>query len=260
MDNIISLETFSKRYSSINKEYRTILDNFLKLIQPKIINKKFIRIGSVNDGGYVMVDNFEKTDYLISMGIGGDIEFETDILKKISGADLYDEVFEDLNDKLTNYRFFNESIGVNNQQTTLESCINRVNTSKDLILKMDIEGSEWDLLDNINSSILNNFKQMVIEFHLCRKFLLPERFKYEEYQKAIRVFNKINETHYPVHAHLNTWGSLFYYAGQIVPNTFEMTYIRKDMVDDVYDRIRSDAEMLDSPNSELHNNIFFPYT
>jgi hypothetical protein len=150
-------------------------------------------------------------------------------------------------------------VGVGNNQTTLHECVERVDKQYDLILKMDIEESEWDLIDSISDDILNRFRQIAIEFHLCKKFLLPDRFKYKEYQKALRVFNKINETHYPVHAHLNTYGTMFTGSGQIIPNTFEMTYIRKSEVISYKERSRSFAELLDSPNSPLHSEIFFPY-
>lgn len=254
-----NIDTFLERYSDINKEYRSILNNFLYPLQPKIIDKEFIRIGGKYDGGYVMVNDFNKNDYLIGMGVGGDIEFEKMLLPQIAGADLYDGEFEDLSSYLSNYRFFTEMVGVEKNQTNLHECVNRVDPQYDLILKMDIEESEWKLIDSITDNILDRFKQIVIEFHLCRRFLLPDRFNYAEYQRALRVFNKINETHYPVHAHINTYGTMFTNAGQIIPNTFEMTYIRKSEVQNYRERIRSIPELLDSPNSPLHPEIFFPY-
>jgi hypothetical protein len=254
-----STDTFLERYSDINKEYRTILNNFLKPLQPKIIDKEFVRVGGRHDGGYVMVNNFTKNDYLIGMGVGGDIEFEKHLLPHIAGADLYDGEFEDFSNHLINYNFYTEMVGVENNQTTLHECIKRVDKKYDLILKMDIEESEWKLIDSIEDDILNKFKQIVIEFHLCRKFLLPDRFNIKQYERAIRVFNKINETHYPIHAHLNTYGTMFTGSGQIIPNTFEMTYIRKSEISEYKERTRSSAELLDSPNSSLHSEIFFPY-
>ena len=34
------------------------------------------RIGSINDGGYILVDDINKDDHLISFGVEGNVDFE----------------------------------------------------------------------------------------------------------------------------------------------------------------------------------------
>ena len=39
-----------------------------------------------------------------------------------------------------------------------------------LILKMDVEGAEWDTLSSIPNSVLGLFKQIVVEIHNLHSF------------------------------------------------------------------------------------------
>ena len=74
------------------------------------------------------------------------------------------------------------------------------------------------------------------------------------------LFNKINETHLPVHAHINTTPSPYYWNGQNIPHIFEMTYFRKNEIGSNYkDRLRNKPELLDAPNSPKQFSITFPY-
>ena len=241
-------------------KHRDFIDSFLKLIQPKIINKNFIRLGSLYDGGYVVVDDFKNTDYLVSLGVDDDINFEKDILSRISGVDFYDNSIAELPENLKNSRFFNETIG--KDHTTITQCISRIKSESDLILKMDIEGSEWNSLEEINSQSLNRFRQIIVELHDIHNILKIKESDFDLllYEKAKNVLEKILKTHLPVHAHINTYGSLRRIANQVVPDVVEITYIRKLEIKNNYTNVtRPQSEILDMPNDKDHLPILFQH-
>ena len=54
------------------------------------------RFGSSNDGGYLMIDDLNHSDFLISMGVADDVNFERDVVGKIAGVHLYDNSIDQL--------------------------------------------------------------------------------------------------------------------------------------------------------------------
>jgi hypothetical protein len=89
------------------------VNEILELLQPCFIQELEIkRIGSENDGGYVVVDDFKIDDFLISFGVGNDINFEAEMLQEISGAQLYDDSVSELPFQLERAVFFQQRVGM----------------------------------------------------------------------------------------------------------------------------------------------------
>jgi hypothetical protein len=47
---------------------------------------RLIRIGSIYDGGYLVIDDFSNRDILVSLGIGDNADFECQISKKVKSV------------------------------------------------------------------------------------------------------------------------------------------------------------------------------
>ena len=133
-----------------------------------------------------------------------------------------------------------------------ENFIRHVNStspaSNKIFLKMDIEGHEWDIFNNINEVVLCRFEQMVIEFHNL-EFLQNQHFPDVDikYSKMINVFSKLNKFFYLRHIHGNNCGGF-----KDLPNTVECTYIRKDLLDTIpeIEKVAYPIPGLDFPNTE----------
>ena len=126
----------------------------LKYLQPDpVIANPTSRLGSNNDGGYVVVNDFSKNDFLISMGVADDINFEADISPLIAGIDLYDDSIQSLPGKISNGKFFKERIG-KFPNISIADAILRTEHTQDLILKMDIEGFEFRVVEAMYGSFL----------------------------------------------------------------------------------------------------------
>lgn len=195
----------------------------LEFLQPDpVIANTTSRLGSQNDGGYVVVKDFSKNDFLISMGVADDINFEADISPLIAGIDLYDDSIQALPGKISNGKFFKERIG-KFPNISIADAILRTEHTQDLILKMDIEGSEWEVLSQLAVTDLLKFRQLIIEFHFLANSLEPI-----DYDSKISVLKKLAENFYILNSHPNNCGDLFVIENLLLPDVIEVTYVRKN--------------------------------
>ena len=174
--------------------------NFLK---PYYVNKdQLVRVGSFDDGGYVVpLISIKDTEVLISMGISDNWNFEKDF-SKISNAKIlaYDDSINSIywikrfkKDlvkflklkifkprklyKMFQYidfvlffkknkknKFFLKRVGNDKNSINFEEIFNEIKDSNKVFLKIDIEGSEYEILDQI-ASVKKKIQGIVIEFH-----------------------------------------------------------------------------------------------
>ena len=117
----------------------------------------------------------------------------------------------------------------------------------DMILKVDIEGAEYDVFANLDEAILKKFRQIVIEFHKLTDPSMKE--------KITTAVSNLNKTHQLVHIHANNWGHYSLCAGKLLPELLECTYVNKDNYQFV-DNTRSFPTILDQPNNIRRPDVF----
>ena len=185
--------------------------NLPKVLQP-FYCEDIIRIGKDHDGGYlVSKEDVLKSSRLLSFGVGGDISFEEDFLKlNDCESDLYDDrdfEFEGfLNDKRRMHKALVGSNGV-----SLASML----TDKDqnVFLKCDIEGSEYDLLDDIIANS-HKFSGLTMEFHDVNI--------YGAFNELTNFISKIDQK--LIHIHVNTWTWVKLQDDSYLPSVIEVTF------------------------------------
>ena len=158
-----------------------------------------MRIGRKGDGGYILLDDLTNIKIAYSFGLFNEISFDKDLADKNIDIFMYDHTIKNL--PFQNKRFHWKKIGLigkkinNNEMKTLEELIieNGHLNENNMILKMDIENSEWNVFEEINDKILKQFKYIVGEFHFSKK--------YESIYSS--VFKKLNKTHQIFHLHCN---------------------------------------------------------
>jgi len=200
-----------------------------KFLKPFFLKKdELIRLGSIDDGGYVLpLKDVISSDVLISFGISDNWDFEKDFCK-LSGAKIlaYDHSI-DQNFWITKFKkdlikflklkifkpkkiykmiqyidflfffrfkkknqFFLKKIGNTNECVNIEKIVsNHINENDKIFLKIDIEGSEYEILDQI-VSIKDKIQGLVIEFHHVSKNLhIIENFlkKIEDYLNLVHI-------------------------------------------------------------------------
>jgi hypothetical protein len=90
----------------------------------------------------------------------------------------------------------------------------------DLILKIDIEGDEWPVLDAMPSSAFARFAQITGEFHFFSEIVLNE----DQYQRARRVLDKLDRHFCVIHNHATNGHPILNVAGVLVPSLMEITF------------------------------------
>jgi hypothetical protein len=93
-----------------------------------------------------------------------------------------------------------------------------------LIMKMDIEGCEWDVFQQAEASILEQFSQITIEFH----GLIAAAYDSIALDTVVSVLRKINKTHQSVHLHANGSAIPLWIGGLVLADVMEVTYFRRD--------------------------------
>jgi hypothetical protein len=224
-----------------------------------------IRIGSQNDGGYILSDLPNNYDLFISCGIDNNVDFEIDFIHKYgTPCHAFDGTIHNLPQHVNNTFFNKLNIGTENTDhtTNLKELIQKY---ENIMLKMDIETFEFRWIDALSTEELQKFKQMVIEFHFpFTDYALPTSFDIptsSEYK--MNILQKLAETHYLVHFHPNTVCGVTTFQGYTVPNVFEGTYIRKDCQSNIGLNDIPIPHPLDRKNRESDADIFlsgYPFT
>lgn len=121
---------------------------------------------------------------------------------------------------------------------------------RDLLLKIDIEGAEWDVLDALGGDTFGQFKQILAEFHAF-EFLDRDSFR----ERARRVFLKLNQTHQVINVHGNNFAGVRLVEGVALCDVYELTYVRRSdyAIEDSCDVFPT---ALDRPNNETIPELF----
>lgn len=196
-----------------------VIRNLLKIEEP--YGPQYRRFGTPNDGGYVLHSDFPTGGLdLISLGVERNVDFEVDMSKYTKRIHMYDYSVDGPPKEVPNGEFFKEKIGINPGEISLDECVYRIVGDSSLILKMDIEGSEWDVL--AASKMLGAFCQITVEMHWMLN-IVYDAF----YDAVVRALSNLRQTHYPVLVHANNDQPLLVMGANPIPNVFEVLYLNK---------------------------------
>jgi len=190
----------------------------LKTRTPK--NTSFIRLGSEYDGGYVLADDVTKDDFLVSFGVEGNVDFEKAISEYGCRINMYDYSVDGPPQEIPNSIFFKDKIGLESDgDTSLGYCLGK--TAQDVLLKVDIEGSEWKVLAMATAAELNRARQITVEFHWLQN-LENDLFS----NLAQKAFDNLRKTHTPVLVHANNDVPIMVMGNSVLPMVIEVLYLR----------------------------------
>jgi hypothetical protein len=227
--------------SSSRREFH----KFFTRLQPYKTNIPLIRAGGNHDGGYLLPDDLSDLDAVYSPGVAESSDFEAFFLAQGLRCYLADNsvVAPPIQDK--NISFERKHLGLweSEREMSLEYWV-RTNTpnASELLLQMDIEGSEWAVLTHAPDNILKQFRIIIVEFHDIQKV-----FNNEGLSLATQVLEKMLRFFEVVHVHPNNGGGYIKFRGKQIPRVIEVTFIRKDRVIS-RELITEFPHNLDSPN------------
>ena len=256
--------------------------NFPKFLKPYFIKKEELtRLGSIDDGGYVLpIKDIKLSDVLISLGISDNWDFEKDFSKRSKvNVIAYDnsinnnfwiskfkkdlikfiklkifkpkkiyKMFQYI-DFISFFKFNKKNNFFLKKIGNCEDCINiqeiisyHVSKDQKIFFKIDIEGSEYEILDQIISN-QEKIQGIVIEFHnVTRNFDTIKEF-------LSKIKNNLNL----VHIHANN-----YSTKQVndFPEALELTISNINLNNYDFDKSRDyPIKNLDFPNSKRSPDI-----
>jgi hypothetical protein len=239
----VNREIFEIYYSMIQK-YPQLAGNFCKLaefetegsklrgffnsVKPVITNHKLVRIGGDSDGGYLVPDDLSGIETCFSPGVAETASFESELAKRGITCFLADYSVDAAPSENPLFHFEKKYLGSKNDSMymTLENWVNRcARSQKDCILQMDIESSEYPVIDSTSIETLRRFRIIVVEFHelyrLCDK---------RGFENINAVFQKLLGEFDVVHIHPNNNCIKLTYGDFEIPSLLEITFLRKDRI------------------------------
>ena len=209
---------------------RKLQEDFLALAQhfsPKAaVGKRKIRLGRPNDGGYVMLDDFAGIAAAISAGIGDDASWDLDIAEIGIPTYQLDHCIASSPAKHPNLIFMRHRLVSHEAEggETLAALIDRYGHGgeAELLLKMDIEGDEWPILDQTDADRLRQFAQIICEFHYFSR--ANQR---DWYNRAKRVMEKLSGIFQVVHVHGNNCEAIISIGNVPFPQVLEVTFANR---------------------------------
>lgn len=203
-----------------------------RLLQPYYCSD-LIRIGKDNDGGYLVnKSDILRSACLLSFGINDDWSFEEQFLN-INNCALYgydnsvnDEMLKDKGIYESHKQFFTgtkqhirKNIGKKNADDEITFIDVIKEKGQNIFLKCDIEGSEYDILNDIIIHT-KQFSGIVIEFHD-----IQDNFKLNEMANFV---SKLDQK--LVHVHINNYSYLQISEQEYIPSVIELSFTSSENI------------------------------
>ena len=190
--------------SSVAQAERKLREAILAELQPVALkNCTLKRFGSANDGGYLMCENLiEPLDTGYSYGVGPNDDWACEVSRRYHVPVHEYDCFDPARPICDGGRFVfhNECVGnrTGNRDShffdTLENQISKNgDTGRRMIIKMDIEGGEWESLLAAPDELLASIPQLAMEMH---GFDDP---------RILEALRKLKRNFYLVNLHFNNW-------------------------------------------------------
>jgi hypothetical protein len=245
----------------INLKYRKLtekdeLQSLLDKLQPVSCDKELIRLGAIGDGGYLVPDDLTGIEACFSPGVGFDSVFEKDCADRGMKVFLADGSLDKPAQSHELFVFTKKHIGIR----TNDNCMNiddwvkssLPDSQDDLLLQMDIEGSEYEVLLVASDDLLKRFRIIVVEFHSLNELWSKPFFK-----MASQVFEKLLQTHTCVHNHPNNCSDSVKFEDIELPMVTELTFLRKDRISSS-SFVKIFPHPLDVDNTENKPSLLLP--
>jgi hypothetical protein len=205
----------------------------LGLLTPFDIDIPKRRIGPRTDGGYVFADSISASQAVVSYGIATEYQFDRIMAEAGHKVYMFDHTIEGIDATHANMMWHREGVaGVTDPASrlyTVEDHLARHGVEGDrLILKMDVEGAEFDSIGLMSDDTLGRFEQIVMEIHYLAN-LDNARFR----AGAVRMLRKLNQHFTLFHVHANNCdgpNGLHIVSGMPVSNLLELSYVRTSAV------------------------------
>lgn len=222
------------------------IEEFLQNIN--VFKTNLIRLGNEGDGGYLVPDDLNGIEACFSPGVADNVDFEKALAERKIPSYLLDKSINELPENNKNFIFKKKYLGIKNNDSfvSINNWIKEYypkDCTNEFILQMDIEGSEYKVLLDIEENLLKKFRILVIEFHQFYDFVTTLG-----HNLIQATFDKILQHFYIVHIHANNLMPMIPVHDYNIPNLLEFTFLRKD-------RLKNKEPILKLPNTLDKKNV-----
>jgi len=242
-----------------NLSERTDLDGLRRLIcrlRPKDCGYELIRIGAAGDGGYLIPNDLSGIEYCFSPGVSTISDFENQLADMGIRSFLADYSVECPSITRPELVFDKKFLGCGNygNYMTLSAWKEKYlrGYEGELLLQMDIEGSEYCVIMNASEECLDQFRIMVIEFHDLHKL-----FDAVTFRLFAACFEKLLQHFHVAHLHPNNMGGSVKVGEIEVPKYLEVTFLNNRRIHQAKNRL-SFPHPLDAPNDPAYPHLDLP--
>jgi len=261
----------------------TVTRELLPLMQPEVVD--MVRLGSPHDGGYVVPTAVLNGPVsVVSLGMKDDWSFEAAVVKRRPDALVhsYDPTvtpsamlaslrmglrslltFRDLTlwgrtkvivsyytffrgPRRRHYREWVKSASSPTDSTSITEVLSRIDRGSDVLLKVDIEGDEYGVLnDFLSNEGASKIVGIFVEFHdLDRRW-----------SDFVDLQTRLLRDYHLVHMHANNINKVL--TNQGIPRVLEMSYLRRGIDRPSGVRSRLPLPDLDFPNDRAREDYEF---
>ncbi len=233
MINYVRMKLSNLFYQKTFDKIASMLVVYDAKVKDKPLN--FIRLGKDNDGGYIVpVQALEVSEALLGYGIDNDISFERDFSQHFDKPSFgFDCGVKKIETGDSKCHFCSECIGTSKylyEHQTSSGFISSFSeqlqrlglVNKKVFVKMDIEGAEFEVMDDL-LKYSQNITGMVLEIHILNTSL----------EKVLETISSLNRNFALVHLHGNNSSHSYFHTKCSIhplPILMELTYINKNLL------------------------------
>jgi hypothetical protein len=204
---------------------------FKKLFVPRECKQEHLyRVGLTDkknpDGSYVVhTPTFETVENVMSYGIGDNWDFEKECQSIGMSTHMFDA---QISDPEVGIPFFKENLSAEIFSEHLRQC--GIDRREANLLKLDVEGAEWDFLANRMDLVYRHFSHICIELHdLIEE--IPDGWEVDELNKIwkkrmyskLLILRELFKNYWIVHMHANNHSPRYV----DFPDSLELCLVRR---------------------------------
>jgi hypothetical protein len=225
------------------------------LLRPVVLtNCRLERFGEAHDGGYLMCGNLlSAVQSGYSYGIGGYDKWGCDVSTKLDVAVHQYDCFNTrqpscfLGETVFHAECVGDTAGRRDGRlfdTIANQFAKNGDGTRRVVLKIDVEGAEWDSLLSAPDKTLQQIDQMAVEFHWEEN----DRFQWVQDEKHLRVVRRLRQFFHVAHIHFNNASCV----GDLQPFptwAYEVLFVSRRLAEVDPSRKAETPHPLDAPNN-----------
>jgi len=220
------------------------LQEFITKFDNSILIHNISKVGSKHDGGYFISKSPKNYDFLISGGIGKNLDFEYEFAENNVPVYAFDPTIRSLPRSHKNIYWIKKYISNTNSrnQVNLVDFITKKQKTDNYLIKLDIEGDEYKILLSL---LRLKPREIALEIHDTYKLLDPTfRSKFND------IFNVVFKQYFIIYSHGNNNTGTNVFGRTAIPDVLELTILRKDYL------VKN--ESVNFLNEAYPNNLLLP--